>query len=258
MQQNIHSSYNFGLIGYPLEHSFSQMFFGELFSQDGSGRSYGNFALPELTGEALYSLLIMNPELKGFNVTAPYKIAIRAFLDSEDATAAEVGAVNTVRVRRDASGRVLGLDGFNTDVAGFAGALQPLLRADDKGALVLGTGGASLAAMAALRHSGIKALRVSRTPSTDEIAYGDIDARLLADYPIVVNTTPVGMYPDVDACPPFPCELLGPDNLCFDMIYNPERTLFLRRAEARGARTSNGLEMLFGQAMAALQIWEQD
>lgn len=257
MLQQTLSNYTFGLIGYPLEHSFSQQFFSALFAKDGSMRSYGVFPLQELSSQSLYSLLLLNPNLKGFNVTAPHKIAIIDYLGSIDDSAAEVGAVNTVKVHRDAGGRILELIGYNTDVVGFTQAIHPLLLPHDKAALILGTGGASRAAMTAFKNMGIATKCVSRNPKADNIAYTDISPALLGQYPIIVNATPIGTFPNTDACPPFPCEMLGAQNLCFDMIYNPEQTLFLSRAAKQSARTCNGLSMLFAQAMASLKIWEQ-
>lgn len=256
MDEKGFGDYTFGLIGYPLEHSFSQRFFTELFAADGSGRSYGNFPLPQLTPQALYSVLLLNPNLRGFNVTSPYKRQIIDFLDNVSPEAQAVRAVNTVVVRRDATGRILGLDGFNTDIPGFVGAIQPLLRPDDRKALVLGTGGASDAAVEGLRPLGIEAQKVSRRKAAGVLTYEELTPEIVADHSVIVNATPAGMYPDVDACPPFPVETLGPEHLCFDMIYNPPQTVFLREAQRRGARTSNGLAMLHGQALEALKIWE--
>lgn len=248
---------DYGLIGYPLGHSFSKEFFTRLFDADGSGRSYDNFELPALTPEALYSLVLMNPRLRGFNVTAPYKEAIMAYLDKTDPVAAAVGAVNTVKVLRAADGRVLGLEGYNTDVAGFRASVEAFLDGEPVGgALVLGTGGASKAVVEALRGLGIAALRVSRSKSGPGIvSYGDIDARLLADHRLVVNATPLGTAPHVDSCPPFPYELLSSEHYCHDLVYNPAQTAFMTKAAARGAKACNGLQMLHTQALASLEIW---
>jgi shikimate dehydrogenase len=254
------SSTDYGLIGYPLEHSFSKKFFTELFAARGEKKSYDNFALPELTPEALYSLVLLNPCLKGFNVTAPYKEAVMEYLDSTDPVATEAGAVNTVRVVRDAGGRVLRLEGFNTDVEGFRKSIMPLVKhfAQGTGAIVLGTGGASKAAVAALRQLGFNPVRVSRRKGDEGIvSYSDLGAEFMAAHPVVVNATPLGTYPAVDGCPALPFELLPQGAVCFDMVYNPARTEFMRRAEAAGAVTSNGLEMLHLQAFASLSIWEQ-
>ena len=172
------STTDYGLIGYPLEHSFSKKFFTELFASRGEKKSYDNFALPELTPEALYSLVLLNPCLKGFNVTAPYKESVMQYLDSTDPVATEAGAVNTVRVVRDAGGRVLRLEGFNTDVEGFRESIRPFVEdfAQGTGAIVLGTGGASKAAVTALRQLGLSPVRVSRCKGGDGIvSYSDLD-----------------------------------------------------------------------------------
>lgn len=245
-----------GLIGRPLCHSYSKVFFDTLFERENRSESYGLFELPELTPATLYTLLLMNPCLRGFNVTAPYKEAIVPMLDSMDSVAQAVGAVNTVSVRRADDGRVLALDGYNTDVAGFTGAIAPVLGEARPGALILGTGGASKAAAVAFDRLGIDFLKVSRTPSGNNISYSDIDAALLERYPLVVNATPAGTWPDVDTAPPFPVHLLGPANICFDMVYNPSPSLWLRQSEERGARIRSGLDMLYLQALAALEIWD--
>lgn len=250
---------DFGLIGYPLGHSFSKMFFTRLFEQDGSGRSYENFELPELTPESLYTVILMNPNLKGFNVTAPYKQAILPFLDGTDELAKEVGAVNTVRIRRYDDGRVGALEGFNTDVAGFSGALLDFLGdVRPQAALILGTGGASRAVETALHRLGIRTTLVSRSKKGEGvISYDDIDAAVLRDNPLIVNATPLGTYPDTDSCPPLPYGLMTDANYCFDLVYNPETTKFMYMAAEHGAKTSNGLEMLFRQAMASFEIWTE-
>lgn len=257
MKNHSLSDADFGLIGYPLGHSFSKMFFTQLFRQDGSARSYENFELPQLTAEALYSLVLMNPRLKGFNVTAPYKEAILPFLDSTDDLAREVGAVNTVKIRRAPDGRVVALDGYNTDVRGFLQSILEMLDGErPAGALILGTGGASKAVAVALHRLAIPTRFVSRTKSDAEtITYGQIDAATLKQFPLIVNATPTGTYPNTDTCPPIPYDLLTADNLCFDLVYNPETTKFMTLAAQRGAKVKNGLEMLFGQALESLNIW---
>jgi len=250
---------DFGLIGRPLGHSFSKKFFTGLFAADGSGRSYDNFELPALTPEALYGLVLLNPDLKGFNVTAPYKVDIMQYLDEIDGEAAAVGAVNTVKIIRAGDGRVVALKGYNTDVVGFRESVRPMVARmpEAAGALVLGTGGASKAVVAALRSLGVEPLLVSRAGKADGIInYGSIDAALLAANPLVVNATPLGTSPRTDECPPLPYDLLGPSNFCHDLVYNPAETLFMRRASARGAVVKNGLEMLELQALASLGIWE--
>lgn len=248
---------DFGLIGYPLGHSQSKAFFAEYFATEGLDYSYDNFEMPQLSPEALYTLVLLNPCLKGFNVTAPYKEAILDYLDSRDAQAERVGAVNTVKIDRDATGRVTALRGFNTDVVGFAASVEPLLVGlpADAGALILGSGGASKAVAVALEGLGRRATIVSRTPRTGQLAYADIDAATIERNPLIVNATPLGTWPDTAVCPPFPYHLLNDSCRCHDLVYNPSTTEFMRRAEAQGATVKNGLEMLHRQALASFEIW---
>lgn len=251
------SDIDFGLIGYPLGHSFSKSFFTDLFARDGSGLKYENFELPRLDPAALYSLVLLNPRLRGFNVTAPYKEAIMEFLDSVEGVAATVGAVNTVKVVRDDTGRVLRLEGYNTDVEGFRESIRPLVEGmEGRGALVLGTGGASKAAMEGLRQLGLIPVRVSRSrKDADTLLYCDLSREVMAGRPVVVNCTPLGTAPATEGCAPLPFELLPESAVCFDMVYNPAETEFMRRAAAHGAAVKNGLEMLHRQALASLNIW---
>ncbi len=253
------STTDYGLIGHPLTHSFSKMFFTRFFAEEGLDMSYDNFDLPVLDAAALYSLVLLNPRLKGFNVTAPYKQQIMQFLDKVEGVAADIEAVNCVRVVRDDTGRVLRLEGFNTDVEGFSRAIAPLLEGmPRRKALVLGTGGASLAAVRGLADLGFEAVRVSRNPQGDrQIAYADITPELMQSVGAVVNCTPLGTYPAVDTVAPFPFGTLVPGTVCFDMVYNPEETLFMKKAVAQGAVVSNGFEMLCLQALASWHLWNE-
>ena len=248
---------DYGLIGYPLGHSLSKAFFTQIFAADHSGRSYDNFELKELTPEALYNLVLLNPMLKGFNVTAPYKEAILEYLDKVSDTARRADAVNTVKINRAADGRVLGLEGYNTDVDGFRGSLEDFLEGyRPTGALVLGTGGAAKAVCVALDLLGIEHKMVSRTKKGDGIiGYADIDADTVASHPLIINATPAGTYRACDTCPPFPYQLLGELNYCHDLVYNPEETQFMKLSAERGAHVKNGMDMLCGQALKSLQIW---
>lgn len=252
----------YGLLGYPLGHSFSKSFFTEKFVRQGIAARYENFAEPRLDAAAIYKLILLHPTLRGFNVTSPYKVAVMDFLDNVYGDAARVGAVNTVRVRRTADGRFIGLDGYNTDVEGFRRAFDRYAdrwASASRGALVLGSGGAAKAVRAALDDLGFRVLRVSRRPlGEDAIGYADIDAALLEEYPAIVNATPLGMEPHVDEAPDIPYRLLTPDNLCFDLIYNPARTLFMERAARAGAEVANGAEMLRLQALASWRIWNEE
>lgn len=254
------STTDYGLIGHPLTHSFSKMFFTRFFAEEGLGMSYDNFDLPVLDAAALYSLVLLNPRLKGLNVTAPYKQQIIQFLDSVEGIAADIEAVNCVRVvRDDDSGRVIRLEGYNTDVEGFTRAIAPMLRGVGcRLALVLGTGGASLAAVQGLIDLDFTVLRVSRSPlGTGTIAYSDVSSGLMQSVGVVVNCTPLGTYPAVDTVPPFPFDTVLPGTVCFDMVYNPEETLFMKKAAARGAVVSNGFDMLCYQAIASWRIWTE-
>ena len=240
---------HFGLTGYPLGHSRS----AELFA--GWGYRYENYPIERMDAEAFAALLDSNPELTGLNVTAPHKTVVATLVNELDALAAETGAVNTVRIERDSDGKVLRTKGFNTDVLGFDMAVAPLIEGKEPGALVLGTGGASHAACAALRRRGVDVIVVSRTPSQGMISYSDIDSDLLSSHPLIVNATPLGTFPNIDSCVPLPYHLITERNACFDMVYNPPQTEFMRRSAARGATVANGFEMLRQQALAALKIW---
>ncbi len=251
--------YLLGLIGYPLGHSFSQRYFSEKFAREGiQGVEYALFPLPDL--RALPQWLAQHPHLIGFNVTIPHKQAIVPYLHRLDPVAQTIGAVNTVVVLPDGS-----LSGYNTDAEGFRQALLAWLQAEGASlsswrnaeALILGTGGSAQAVAYALRQLGIAYRFVSRYPKTsDGLNYRDLDApHLWERVALIVNTTPVGMYPDIDECPPLPLHHLRARHWVFDLIYNPAETLLLRGAKSQGARATNGLEMLFRQAEAAWAIW---
>ncbi|MCM1067852.1 MAG: shikimate dehydrogenase [Muribaculaceae bacterium] len=260
MNPSEHIPADYGLIGRPLGHSQSKAFFTALFAARGSSEVYANFELSELTPAALYGLVLLNPRLKGFNVTAPYKEEIMNYLDRLSPEAERVEAVNTVKVIRSEDGRVLALEGYNTDVEGFRESVSPMCArlTPEQGALVLGTGGASKAVVAALATLGVPSLRVSRTKVGDGIVdYGSIDEALLRRMPLVVNATPAGTWPNTESCPPFPYGLLTEACMCHDLVYNPAETTFMRLARERGAEVKNGLDMLHGQALASLKIWNK-
>ena len=242
---------HFGIIGYPLVHSFSAKYFNEKFEQEKIDAEYSLYPLtppcsPTEDGrwEELEDLL---NRLDGMNVTMPYKQAIIPFLDSLDETAEAIGAVNVVCQRI----------GYNTDCLGFMETMRPLIRPFDNKALVLGTGGASKAVCYGLRKLGIHPTLVSRTPRAEMLGYKALDLEVIAAHTIIVNCTPLGMLPDVDTCPDIPYDLLGTQHLLFDCVYNPQETLFLKKGKAQGATTHNGMEMLTGQARAAWEIWNR-
>ena len=243
----------YGLLGYPLGHSFSASFFNEKFRREGIDAEYRNFELPEI-GE-LMELLAELTELRGLNVTIPYKQQILPYLTGLSPQARQIGAVNTVRLVHDSDGNLTELQGFNTDAPAFARTLAPLLPEKAISALVLGTGGASKAVGAALSWLGIEHRFVSRNPAPGQLAYDQLSAEVMSANLLIVNTTPLGMHPKTDTCPPIPYELLTPAHICYDLVYNPEETLFLKNAAARGATIRNGLPMLHLQALLAWQIW---
>lgn len=246
----MHSTY--GLVGYPLGHSFSRAFFSEKFEREGVDAEYLNLEIENIA--SLPTLLSQLPDLKGFNVTIPYKQAIIGYLDELSPEAAAIGAVNVVKVENRVTGRHL--KGYNSDVVGFVEALRPELASSARArALVLGSGGASRAVVAGLNSLGMTPVVVSRTPGPGQLSYTDLTAEVMSSHTVIINTTPVGMYPKVDACPDIPYELLTPAHVCMDLIYNPATTLFMKRAAAHGATTLNGLKMLHGQALEAWRIW---
>lgn len=244
----------YGLIGYPLGHSFSRGYFTDFFAQQGIDAEYKNFELPQI-GD-LTAVLTEETALQGFNVTIPYKQQVFAFLDEVDDAAQAIGAVNVVKVFRD--GECLRLKGYNTDVIGFGDSIRPLLQPHHTHALILGTGGASKAVDYALRQLGVTTTYVSRTARQGVLSYEALTAEVLARYTVIVNTTPLGMHPKVDECSPLDYASLSPRHLLFDVVYNPVKTLFLQRGEQAGAIICNGLDMLIGQARAAWHIWTED
>ncbi len=235
---------HFGIIGYPLLHSFSARYFNEKFAAEKIDAEYSLY--PTEIEDLRLKIEDLFNRLDGMNVTLPYKQAIIPFLDRLDETAEAIGAVNVVHQRI----------GYNTDCLGFMESIKPLLRPEDKQALVLGTGGASKAACYGLRKLGVVPTLVSRTPREGMLGYDDLNEEVMNRHTVIVNCTPLGMLPDVDSCPPIPYEHLSARHLLFDCVYNPEETLFLSKGKAQGARIKNGMEMLYGQAKAAWKIWE--
>jgi len=240
----------YGLIGKTLGHSFSQRYFEEKFAS--LGRFDCQYTLYELpTLEGFRDFVESIPDLMGLNVTIPYKQAVMPLLDDLDPEAESVGAVNTIRVRRDEG--VLRLTGFNTDVEGFRRSMagHPL---PDR-ALVLGTGGAAAAITYVLQQWNVDYKLVSRCPVKGQLGYDDLTAKGILEWPWIINCTPVGMSPNESTCPPLPYEALTENHFLYDLVYNPVETLFLKQGNERGALTQNGLQMLYGQADAAWDIW---
>lgn len=245
----------YGLIGHPLGHSFSRNFFTDKFDNEGIKAQYLNFDISSI--DELPNVLAANPELKGFNVTIPYKQKIFPFLDEISKEAREIGAVNVVKVVR--KGNTTLLFGHNSDVIGFTESIEPFLLPHHKKALVLGTGGASKAICHSLtKRLNIETVCVSRYQRPGTVTYEQITPSVVEDYPVIVNCTPVGMFPKISECPPLPYESMSERNLLFDLVYNPEQTLFMRKGAQHGAIVKNGLEMLLLQAIASWNIWKDN
>jgi len=249
------SAKKYGLLGHPLGHSFSRKFHNERFERLGIEAVYENYDIDDI--QLLPAILAANPDLCGLNVTIPYKQAVIPFLSELDPVAERIGAVNTVKVLPDGS-----LKGFNTDIIGFRESLLPMLPeawkregGDKPGALVLGTGGASKAIFVALEELGITPVYVSRTPAEGRLTYADLTPEVMASHKVIVNCTPLGMFPKVEGAPEIPYQHLTPEHVCFDCVYNPPVTRFMELAAAQGAQVKCGQEMLEGQAVASYNIW---
>lgn len=243
----------YGLIGYPLGHSFSKAFFTEKFEREHINAEYLNFELPDI-GD-LMEVLSEYPQLRGFNVTIPYKQQVLNYLAAIDPVAEAIGAVNVVKVTQTSSGPQL--SGFNSDVVGFTESLRQMLNPEATRGLVLGNGGAAKAVVYGLRSLGIEPTIVSRTPARGQLGYDQLTPEVMRSHTVIVNTTPLGMSPNIDTCPPIPYSLLTPDHVCFDLVYNPLETKFMRLAAEQGATVKNGLEMLHLQAIEAWEIWNK-
>ncbi len=241
----------FGLIGYPLGHSWSAAYFNEKFR--GKGYAHKSYQLFPLASLDEFPALIANvPELTGLNVTIPYKERIIPYLDDIDETAHQIGAVNTIKITRE-KGHIH-TKGFNTDAAGFFLTVTDHIKRSN--ALILGTGGASKAVAFALQYLKIRYSLVSREPRVVGIlSYDELTVDIIKDNKLIINTTPIGMYPDVGACPPIPYDAIGEDHFLYDLIYNPEETGFIRQGKIKHAQTMNGMQMLINQADLAYEIF---
>jgi shikimate dehydrogenase len=242
------SKNQYGLIGKSLGHSFSKQFFEEKFKKEEVNASYHNFELAQI--EEFEKLLQNHPELKGLNVTVPYKTEIIPFLDELSKKAEEIGAVNTIQF---SSGKLIG---HNTDAFGFQQSIKPFLRNVHERALILGTGGASKAVAYVLRNLGIEVSFLSRNPSNEnQFSYEDANELMVDAFNLIVNCSPIGTFPNVNEMSAFPIQHVNKDHLVIDLIYNPEQTKLLRLAKEHGADTLNGLSMLQHQAIKAWEIW---
>lgn len=243
----------YGLIGYPLGHSFSAGYFAEKFKKEGiTDCAYKNFPIDNI--QKFPEIIASNPELTGLNVTIPYKEQVIKFLDEIDSEAKEIGAVNTVKITRKANG--YSLKGYNSDVYGFQKTLQPYLKDYHKKALILGTGGASKAIKFVLKKLGIEFISASiEELKENEIRYEAIDKKMIEERLLIIHATPLGTYPNVNACSPIPYEYLTSKHVLYDLVYNPEETLFLKNGKEKGATIQNGLKMLHTQAERSWEIW---
>ena len=241
----------FGLLGKNIGYSFSAGYFAEKFkSLNLEDYEYVNFDIQTI--EEFPEIIKSNPNLKGMNVTIPYKEAVIPYLDKISKKAQRIGAVNTIKFTKKGK-----LKGYNSDFYGFKKSLKPLLEPHHKKALILGTGGASKGVAFALEELGLTYTFVSREATDESIGYKLVNATTFDNHQIVINCTPLGTSPNVDAFPPIPYEYFTPKHIAHDLIYNPEETIFLRKAKKQGATTKNGLEMLRYQAEKSWRIWNR-
>jgi len=240
----------FGLIGYPLTHSFSKNYFTEKFKKEGiEDCRYENFQLPNIND--LSKIINENSDLYGLNVTIPHKESALQFLAGSNELVKQTGACNCIKI---VDGKLIG---YNTDVIGFEKSLLTKLKPEHKNALILGTGGAAKAVEFVLRKNGISYKKISRKLSANNFIYGQLTPDIVKESMLIINTTPMGMYPKTNEIPPLPYEAITPKHFLFDLIYNPEKTLFLKQGEERGAVTQNGYDMLVYQAEESWTIWNQ-
>jgi len=247
----------YGLIGFPLGHSFSKDFFNNKFASENTDAEYINFEIKDV--KELKYVLRENPTLCGLNVTLPHKVNVIPLLDSITDNARNIGAVNVIKFKKGKFGK-LHLEGHNSDITGFKQSIEPLLDKEiHHNALILGTGGASKAIYHGLKQLGINSVFVSRTEVQKDvcITYDEITQDTIAKFTVIVNTTPLGMHPKTDFCPEIPYQYLTPNHILYDLIYNPDETLFMRKGKEYGAVIKNGLEMLLLQAYASWDIWNE-
>ena len=245
---NEKNNHRFGLLGRDIDYSFSKTYFTEKFEREERLTfSYENFDLPNLKD---FKALLSQSDLKGMNVTIPYKEEVIPFLDALDEVAEAIGAVNTIVFNTNGTTK-----GYNTDYIGFRDSITPVLRADITSALILGTGGASKAVVFALQKMGIKTQYVSRKKTANSIGYDDVTSLILNTHKLIVNCTPIGTFPNIDLKPALNYNLLTSEHVLFDLIYNPSETSFLKEGLLQGATIANGASMLVGQAEASWSLW---
>ena len=245
----------YGLIGFPLKHSFSSKFFTEKFERERVEAEYLNFEIEDIL--QIREIIIFNQDLRGLNVTIPYKEKVIPFLNEISPEAEKIGAVNVIKIERRPNDMYFyNLTGYNTDYIGFKKSIEPLINPEiHKKALILGTGGASKAIAQALEDLGIPWKYVSRTSDENKLTYSELSPEILSKYKIIINASPVGTFPDIDDCPDILYRLLTKEHLLYDLVYNPAETLFLKKGKQQEAIVKNGAEMLELQALAAWEIW---
>lgn len=256
----------FGLIGYPLTHSFSKQYFAEKFKKEQiTGADYRLFPIEHIS--QFPNLLANNPNLTGLNVTIPYKESIMPLLDELDPISKAVGAVNCIKISGAVGNQLPILKGFNTDVVGFRKSIKPFLEIQHERALIIGTGGAAKAVAYVLAEIGIDCFFVTRNKNTAKIpadfknklfSFEEVNEYVIRAFKLIVNASPIGMYPAIDEAPPLPYQLLTTEHLLYDLVYNPSETAFLKQGKLNGAATVNGLSMLSLQAEEAWRIWNSN
>jgi shikimate dehydrogenase len=244
----------YGLIGYPLGHSFSKTFFNQKFQSEKIDVEYVNFEIENV--KDLKGIIRDNPTLCGLNVTLPHKVTVMPLLDKISENAKNIGAVNVIKFKKGLFGK-LRLEGHNSDIIGFMKSIEPMLNGKHRKALILGTGGSSKAIYHGLKQLGISAVHVSRTKKKECFTYEEITKEIIEEYTVIVNATPVGMYPNVNECPNIPYQYLTANHILYDLLYNPDETLFMKNGKAHGATVKNGLEMLLLQAFVSWEIWNE-
>jgi shikimate dehydrogenase len=242
----------FALIGFPLSHSFSKKYFTEKFEKENL-KDHAYELYPIERADEIVDIIAKDTSLCGLNVTIPHKVNVMTCLNEIDEAANEVGAVNCISIKHSAEGSVL--KGYNTDVYGFSESLKPLLNQHHQKALVFGDGGAARAVKYVLNQLNIPFIVVARNPVPGAILYSAVNQQLLEDHKLLINTTPLGMLPNLDSFPVIPYQFLTPQHLAYDLVYNPLETAFLAKAKAQGAVVKNGLEMLYLQAERSWEIW---
>ena len=244
----------YGLIGEPLTHSFSEKYFSEKFEKESiEDCEYRLFPISSI--HELPELINNNPNLVGLNITTPYKTQILDYVDSRDEITKSVGASNTVSIIR--SSNKISLKAFNTDIFGFRNSIKPLLEKNQKKALILGSGGASKAVEFVLKSFKIEYLVVSRKPSKNQISFQNLKKDIIEDYKVIINATPLGVFPNIKTKPEIPYNIISKNHLLFDLTYNPIESEFLKIGKKQGAKTKNGLEMLHLQAEQSWKIWNE-